>query len=178
MTRKRIILGAGPKAPKLPGVVNVDIRNFPATDVVHDLNVIPWPFEDGEAYSVNASHILEHLEDVPATMDELHRILCPGGELYIEVPIVTTKNLDIAFADPTHKQFLRIHSFINYFTLPALLHQKGNESRYVNHAWAVAYMTPTEEALNTGVLRLLLFPIADEWLECVTLKKLSQHGKI
>lgn len=170
MNRKSIILGAGPAAHKRPGLVNVDMRKFPGIDIVHDLNVLPWPFEDGEAYHVNATHILEHLENLPATMDEIHRILCPGGSLYIEVPIVTRHNLDIAFADPTHRLFLRIHSFLNYFTVPAILNPNGNESRYVEHAWCPAYVTPAWKAEKEGVLRLLLFPVADEYLEVSELK--------
>lgn len=176
MKRKTIILGAGPAARKADGIVNVDVRKFPGIDVVHDLNVRPWPFEDGEAFHVNATHVLEHLEDLPETMDEIHRILCPGGSLYIEVPIVTQRNLDLAFADPTHKQFLRIHSFLNYFTVSAILGLQGNESRYVKHAWCPAYVTPAWKAERNGVLRLLLFPVGDEYLDDETLKALyEQH---
>lgn len=174
MERKTIILGAGPKAEKRPGVVNVDIRCFPGIDVVHDLDKRPWPFDDGVAYHVNATHVLEHLESLPETMDELHRILSPGGSLYIEVPIVTRENLDLAFSDPTHLQYLRIHSFLNYFTVPALLNPAGNESRYVEHAWCPAYVTPAWQAEKTGVLKMLLFPIADEWMQTKELKQIYE----
>ncbi len=174
MERKTIVLGAGPRARKGEGVVNVDIRPFSGIDVVHDLNERPWPFQDGEAYHVNATHILEHLERLPETMDEIWRILSPGGSLYIEVPVVTKENLDLAFADPTHRQFLRLHSFLNYFTVPALLRPAGNESRYVKHAWSPAFVTPAWQAEKEGVLRMLLFPVADEWLESGKLKQLHE----
>ncbi len=64
---------------KLPGAVGVDIRPGPEVDVIHDLNVYPWPFADNEFDFVHASNILEHLDDVVQAVEEIHRITRPGG---------------------------------------------------------------------------------------------------
>ncbi|MQL52258.1 methyltransferase domain-containing protein [Desulfofundulus thermobenzoicus] len=74
---KILDLGCGPN--KLPGAIGVDIRPGPVVDVVHDLNVYPWPFADNEFDLVYASHVLEHLDDVVRAVEEIHRITKPGG---------------------------------------------------------------------------------------------------
>lgn len=171
MDRKKLIIGAGPRWPKGENMILLDIHPFPGIDVVHDLNALPWPFEDGSMLHINATHVLEHLNDFPAVMDECWRLLHPGGSLFVEVPIVTWQNVDLAFADPTHKTFFRPHSFINYVTIEGV-HNFG----YCQHAWNLAYMTPTAEAERTGILRLLLFPIPDECLTDETLLRLCEKA--
>lgn len=176
MTPHTLILGAGPAAVKKPGFVNLDVRKFAGIDVVHDLNVRPWPFSDGSFVHINATHVVEHLNDFPATMDECHRVLAMGGSLFLEIPIVTAWNLDLAFADPTHRAFFRLHSLLNYITLPAIVAPSGNESRYCKHAWCPGYITPAWEAEKTGILRALLFPIPDAELKNKHLMYLHEIG--
>ena len=43
-------------------------------DVTHDLNRVPWPFPDGHFRQVLAYDVIEHLDDVRATMEEIYRI--------------------------------------------------------------------------------------------------------
>lgn len=81
---KRLNLGCG-RYPKA-GFVNVDIRDEPQVDVVHNLSVLPYPFEDASFDEIEADHLLEHLTDVFGVMRELHRILKPGGRLTLRVP--------------------------------------------------------------------------------------------
>lgn len=81
----RLNLGCG-LFPKT-GYVNVDIDPDGAADLCHDLNIFPWPFADGEFDLVECDHLLAYLDDITATMKELHRILKPGsGRLIIRVP--------------------------------------------------------------------------------------------
>jgi len=68
------------------GFINVDIRKSVNPDVVHDLNVFPYPFEDNSADHIEMVHVLEHLDKPFHVMRELHRILKPGGTLYIAEP--------------------------------------------------------------------------------------------
>jgi len=68
------------------GYVNVDVRESVHPDVVHDLNVFPYPFADNSAALIEMTHVLEHLEKPFKVMKELHRILGPSGRLYIAVP--------------------------------------------------------------------------------------------
>ena len=98
-TNKVIInLGCGDK--KLPEEIGVDIIDGPMVDVVTNLNQYPLPFEDNSIDIVRSSHCFEHLEDLVALMEDIHRLLKPGGILEFTVPHVS--NIDY-FRDPTHK---------------------------------------------------------------------------
>jgi SAM-dependent methyltransferase len=44
------------------------------------------PFEDGSFDRVVAIHVLEHLRNLPAALDEVGRVLCPGGRLAVVIP--------------------------------------------------------------------------------------------
>ncbi len=88
----KINLGAG--EDQFAGYVNVDFVDLPGIDVVHNLMDFPYPFEDGCASEIKAVDVLEHLDNyttdrrpsVIAFIEECHRILKPGGELFIQTP--------------------------------------------------------------------------------------------
>ena len=69
------------------GYVNVDIDKSVKADVYHDLDVYPYPFKDNSASIIVAKHIIEHLSNQMAFMQECYRILKPNGKLFIECPI-------------------------------------------------------------------------------------------
>lgn len=79
----RVNIGSG--RHRLSGFVNVDLSD---ADVIHDLTVIPWPFESGSVEWVNAGHILEHFDkaDCYRVLAEARRILRHGGRLTVAVP--------------------------------------------------------------------------------------------
>jgi SAM-dependent methyltransferase len=79
-------------------------------DVIADLNET-WPFADNSVGVVRAMDIFEHLPDSIHTMQELHRILAPGGYAFIQVPSTDGRG---AFQDPTHKSFWNENSFLYY----------------------------------------------------------------
>lgn len=81
---KKLNLGSGEL--KKEGFINVDRSSLVAPDVVHDLNILPYPFNNDEFDLIEADHVLEHLDNVFFVMAELHRILKLGGELKIKVP--------------------------------------------------------------------------------------------
>ncbi len=80
----KLNLGCGER--KKSGYVNVDWKPGLAPEVLHDLNIFPYPFSDNFADLIEADHILEHLDKPFFIMKELHRILKPGGSLKIKVP--------------------------------------------------------------------------------------------
>jgi predicted SAM-dependent methyltransferase len=93
-------LGAGNKPIK--GAVNHDrVQHRPEIDVAHDLNVLPWPFEDNSFDKIAALAVFEHLDiDLVHSLDECWRILRPGGQLVLKLPMW---NSPMSYDDPTHR---------------------------------------------------------------------------
>lgn len=81
---KKLNIGCGESY--LDGYVNVDTSSMIKVDVRHDLNTFPYPFAENIFDEIRAHHILEHLDRPFQAMAELHRILKPGGLLYVKVP--------------------------------------------------------------------------------------------
>ena len=96
----KINLGCG--QVYLDGYVNCDVLEHVRADRHFDLETIPYPFDSECADEILMDNVLEHLEDVPRVMEELYRVLKPGGVLRIIVPYAKT---DWALQDPTHKHF-------------------------------------------------------------------------
>lgn len=103
---KKLNLGCAYKI--LPGHVNLDRHKHQGVDVVHDLNKFPYPFNNNEFDEILASHILEHVDDMPRTMKELHRILKSGGKLVIKGPHFSGEG---SWVDPTHKRCFTYGTF-------------------------------------------------------------------
>jgi hypothetical protein len=61
-------------------VTNLDNQPLPEVDVVHDLNVTPWPFEAGEFSRVIASGFPSGV-DMDTVAAESFRVLQSGGRL-------------------------------------------------------------------------------------------------
>jgi SAM-dependent methyltransferase len=64
--------------------VSVDMYD-PAVDRAADLTALP--FRDESFDFAICSHVLEHIEDDRAAMDELFRVIVPGGRAVVMVPI-------------------------------------------------------------------------------------------
>jgi SAM-dependent methyltransferase len=105
------ILELGCGRTKHPHAVGIDRIPLPGVDVVHDLNLRPYPFADNTFDEVYAIHVIEHLDSILAVMEEMHRITRPNAR----VVIITPHHSDaISWQDPTHKWHLNSYSF-NYF---------------------------------------------------------------
>ncbi|AYQ30773.1 methyltransferase domain-containing protein [Runella sp. SP2] len=94
-----------------PGWINMDIAQLDGVDVIHDINLLPLPFENESIDEILCQDILEHIE-YPPVLKELHRILKKGGIITIRVPHFTSKN---NYIDPTHKRLFSIRTF-DFFT--------------------------------------------------------------
>lgn len=113
-TISKLNIGCGFK--KLSGYLNID-KSF------HDLNVFPYPFKTESFDEIIAHNILEHLDDLIGTMQELHRILKRDGKLDIIVPHYLSGT---AWGNPEHKRAFTKHTF-KYFT-----EKYDVEERYTN----------------------------------------------
>jgi SAM-dependent methyltransferase len=96
---------------KQAGSIGIDRNPSSRADALVDLNRLPYPFADGAFDRISAIHVIEHLDDVIAVMQEFHRLLAPGGIVRIETPHYTDFS---SFCDPTHKHHLNSFSF-RYF---------------------------------------------------------------
>jgi SAM-dependent methyltransferase len=83
--------------------INVDRSEICKPDVLHDLEVIPWPFESNSVDNIVLSHVLEHLGQEPSTfikiLKELYRIAKDGCFVHIDVPCPKSRYY---LSDPTH----------------------------------------------------------------------------
>lgn len=82
--KKKLNLGCG--EDRKEGFLHIDHNPLAHPEVLHDLNVFPYPFEEGELDEVVASHVIEHLDKPFLVMQELHRILKVDGTLEVRVP--------------------------------------------------------------------------------------------
>lgn len=95
-------------------LTTLDVDPACSPDVLHDLNVMPYPFEGGAFDEIHAYECLEHCGrqgDAAfffAQFGELHRILKPGGLLCGTVPAWDSP---WAWADPQHVRVLPKESF-------------------------------------------------------------------
>lgn len=90
----------------------MDSNRYTAADVIADINRGALPFRDSVFDEVFLIHVIEHVEDVIRTMEELHRVCRPGGVIRLETPHYTDFS---SFCDPTHRWHLNTFSF-RYFT--------------------------------------------------------------
>lgn len=98
-TPRKLNLGSGGAPIQGPYWTNVDCFEGPGVDLVHNLDVHPWPWDTATVDEIYCSHTLEHLRDHIGFMREAQRILRPGGHLFIRVP----HGMCHAWAmDPTH----------------------------------------------------------------------------
>ncbi|MGD0200738.1 MAG: methyltransferase domain-containing protein [Bryobacteraceae bacterium] len=96
---------------KAPGAIGIDRNPASAADVLCDLDRLPYPFADGAFDRLRAVHVIEHVSDVIRTMEEFHRLLRPGGRVFLVTPHYTDFS---SFCDPTHHWHLNSFSF-RYF---------------------------------------------------------------
>ena len=156
----KLNLGCG--MTRLDGFTGVDRIPGPTVDIDHDLDQFPYPWPDNSVQEVLMDNTLEHLDDIIAVIEELHRILAPGGRAIIIVPYAKS---DGAFVDPTHKHFFTERS-LDYFD------GRSEYSYYSSAAFSVEYqlcsldLNLRQKVRNLlplrGVLRYFLMNMYDE----------------
>src|SRR3989344_6063975 len=89
---KKLMLNFGCGNIQKKGYINIDLHKIPGVDMVLDMEKYPYPFKDNSADKIACESVLQFLNDVGKTMEEFHRILKPGGVLFVHVPHFTSKN--------------------------------------------------------------------------------------
>jgi predicted SAM-dependent methyltransferase len=116
---------------RIDGFINVDV-NPRYADVVHDLRVIPYPFQDDSVESIVAHHIVEHLTVAEHLnfMNECWRILDKNGILELVFPFWNT---EYTWIDPTHVRAIHPGQY-TYFT-------RANDMGYTDKFWRIIVST-------------------------------------
>lgn len=93
---KKVIRNLGPEARILdlgsgmhrraPNVVNLEIEHTPMVDVVADGHNLP--FADAVFDAVISEAVLEHVRDPKQVVDEMYRVIKPGGYVCAAVPFL------------------------------------------------------------------------------------------
>lgn len=119
MSYKELLIGSGIRREKVltfdgvppvfTNLVTLDLMPDHKPDVVHDLNVLPYPFADEEFDEVHAYEVLEHCGQQGdfrfffAQFAEFWRILKPGGHFFASCP---AWDGEWAWADPGHTRVI------------------------------------------------------------------------
>ena len=125
--------------PRSSGWLNVDICQ-PA-DFLADLTA-PWPWPTSSIREIKAHDIIEHLPNKIHTMNELHRVLVPGGHVSIIVPSTSGAG---AWCDPQHCSYWNLASFA-YYEHNAYAHERLKVSYGIEACFKVLRLVEVEDS--------------------------------
>jgi len=106
-----VIVDLGCGARKVEGALGIDIAALPGVDLVHDLEMTPYPLPEGCADAIYLNHVLEHFDHPLPILEEVWRMARPGCRVYIRTPHYSGI---YAWRDPTHRRTFSAASF-HYF---------------------------------------------------------------
>lgn len=78
--------GSGLKRPRYDHVVNLEVVDYPSTDVLAAGESLP--FADGTFDGAMSLAVLEHVRDPFRCAAEVARVVRPGGKIYVAVPFL------------------------------------------------------------------------------------------
>jgi predicted SAM-dependent methyltransferase len=122
--RKELLIGCGAQRKKVlfskgneswSNLVTLDIEAVHKPDVIHDLCVLPYPFESDEFDEIHAYDVLEHTGQQGdykfffAQFSEFWRILKPNGMLFAKCPSYKSS---WAWGDPGHTRIIQSNTLV------------------------------------------------------------------
>lgn len=113
-----IILDIGCGKEKHLEATGIDASDLPGVDIVANIND-GIPIRDNLVDLIYLHHILEHVDDIIKTIEELYRITNSRGLLDIKCPHFSCGY--VAWGDPTHKRTFTTQT-LNYFN-PEIAHR-------------------------------------------------------
>ncbi len=105
----KLDLGCGARCRD--GFTGVDCLKLDGVEVVHDLNALPYPFDDDSVDEIWLDQVIEHLQSPIRVVEELWRICRHDAIVHIGVPYFRSRYMAI---DPTHVTAFSVSSF-GYF---------------------------------------------------------------
>lgn len=151
----RVVLDLGCGNRKTPGSVGVDCNPRTQADVIHSLEVFPYPFPDSHADEIVMDNSFEHLDDPIRVLEELHRVGKPGALVLLHLPYFRAH---WAFNDPTHKRFYSVETFHHFD--PS--HPYSALYPYTTARFRVESVT-FNERIRRGPIRTLAKAFANRW---------------
>jgi SAM-dependent methyltransferase len=108
-----IFLDVGCGKNRLERYIGMDRRDIPEADIVHDLEIFPYPLPDDCCTLIVANQIIEHIKPWLTIdfMNELWRIMKVDGKLIINTPYGGSPAY---WQDPTHCNGCNVGTFM-YF---------------------------------------------------------------
>jgi predicted SAM-dependent methyltransferase len=99
--KQGILLDIGCGSKRHEGFIGLDRRAGDGVDIVHDLEVFPYPLPDECCLSIIGVHVFEHIKPWLSIdfMNELWRITKRGGQLALSMPYGFSQWY---LQDPTH----------------------------------------------------------------------------
>jgi len=130
----------------------IDYRKMEGVDLVQDLESFPWKIPSETFDTAIANHVVEHINPSHGIfiswMNEVWRILKPGGEFIIGAPYATSPGM---FRDPTHCNFVNEETW-SYFDTQDLFYKGGLYHIYSPLPWKIKINTWH----NTGNIEVVL----------------------
>jgi ubiquinone/menaquinone biosynthesis C-methylase UbiE len=114
----KLNLGCGNKRKQ--GFVGVDFAPCDAADILADLTGA-LPFTDSSIDEIWLDNVIEHIQDIPQLMRELHRICRDGAIITLITPHFASAD---SWRDPTHVHHLSFFS-MDHFQRQGVAHYTG-----------------------------------------------------
>jgi SAM-dependent methyltransferase len=114
-------LGCGPRK-RYAGSIAVDVIDGEAVDIIGDAFQVLRLFPSQSARLVTSAHFLEHVDDPGPLLDEMTRMLAPGGEIEIIVPHFSSPYFH---SDPTHANRLGFGLYtMSYYAIDGIFRRQ------------------------------------------------------
>ena len=97
---------------KFDGTEGIDFSDNSYADIMHDLNVFPYPIQDNSYDVILCRNVIEHVQDIVGLMEEIHRVGKSKADVIITTPHFSSL---YSYQDPTHIRHLAYDS-MDYFT--------------------------------------------------------------
>jgi ubiquinone/menaquinone biosynthesis C-methylase UbiE len=122
---RKLDVGCG--RDKLPDAIGIDSNPRSHADIIHDLDVRPWPIPDSSIDYVRAQDVLEHVSDFFGVMAEIFRVCRDGATVDVRMPFMSSLNFA---TDPTHRRAGTSGTFDYFDPRTAMGRYAYTESRF------------------------------------------------
>lgn len=125
--------------------IALDINLQCKPNICGDVQCLPFKTETFD--EVVATHVFEHVPNIVKAMNEINRVMKPGGKLYVRVPLFPTLG---SIADPSHVRFFIPQTF-EYFTVPGKL--TGLKAPMRMEGMFISQLTAETQEINCTLIK-------------------------